>query len=77
VIDSYTSIVLERLPKVIPKCEMSDFAHVQRAERIRIATTQHRTIAGSRLRLKQSIVLPRRRLVTVDVLRNHVEVTAY
>ena len=57
-IDSYASIVLERLPKVIPKCEVSYFADVQRPERIRVTQTQHRTIAGSRLRLKQSIVLP-------------------
>jgi hypothetical protein len=55
VIDSYTSIVFERLPEVIPKCEMSYFARVQWPERIRIANTQHRTIAGSRLRLKHSI----------------------
>ena len=58
-IDSYASIVLERLPKVILKREASHFAHVQRLERIRIAQTKHRAIAGSRLRLKQSIVLPR------------------
>jgi hypothetical protein len=57
--DSYASIVLERLPKIIPKREVSYFAHVQRPERICIAQTQHRTISGSRLRLKQSIVLPR------------------
>jgi hypothetical protein len=42
VIDSYTSIVLERLPKVIPKCEMSYFARVKRSERIRVTHTQHR-----------------------------------
>ena len=54
-IDSYASIVLERLPKIIPKRELSNFADVQRPECIRIAHTQHRTIAGSRLRLKQSI----------------------
>ena len=53
-IDSYAPIVLERLPKVIPKCEVSYFAHVQRPERIRIAQTQDRTISGSRLRLKQT-----------------------
>src|SRR5215470_8324885 len=75
-VDSYTSIVLKRLPKVIPKCEVSYFAHVQRPERIRVANTQHRTIAVSRLRLKQGIVLPRRRLVAVDVLRNYVEIAA-
>jgi hypothetical protein len=40
VIDSYASIVLKRLPKVIPKREVSNFAHLQRPERIRIAHTQ-------------------------------------
>jgi hypothetical protein len=46
VIDSYTSIVLERLPKVIPKCEMSYFAHVQRPERIRILSKCRSSLSG-------------------------------
>ena len=66
-IDSYATIVLERLPKVIPKREVSTFARVQRPERIRIAHSQHRTIAGSRLGLKQSIQrLSRRTVTTID-----------
>src|SRR5215469_13157964 len=73
-VDANPPVILKCVPEVIPIRKTPAFARMQIAKRVDVADSQIRAITRSWLGLKQRIVDPRRGLVAVDVLRNHVEI---
>src|SRR5438105_2220286 len=76
VVDADAAVALERLAEIVPVRELPTDAGIQRPERVGISHAQHCAVSVARFGLEEGVALPVLRLVAVDVLRNHVEVSA-
>lgn len=75
-IDPDAAIVFESLPKIVPESKSAALFRMEMPKSIRISELEHCAVSSPGFGLKQSIAHPRRRLMAVDILGNHIEVSA-
>jgi hypothetical protein len=76
-IDANTTIVVKRLPEIIPEGELSLETRMQRPKCVDVAKFENTAILGPWLGLKERITYPGGRLVAIDIFWDDIEVTAY
>src|SRR5579875_3488089 len=76
-IDADAAVALKGVAEVIPISKVPALSRMQKTKRIGVAERQQSTIANSRLGLKQRVVHPGCRFMTVDILRDDIEIAAH